>query len=856
MNKEKGSIENRKILLKNFRLTKSDSIHLKSPGWNLLAFDDRENTKNKFRAYFLIFNMIFAIIAISYFIGAVDAADDAAKVGLLTQSMDYISRMMSGSKTPVTSTPNPTGGAGTSGSPAATASQAKGAATGNPVGQVKPPINVAPARGSGTEFLDWIGGGTTRDNSNNYFGWTIMQKMSATDKSMLYAAARGGATPKEVMDAIQKNINMNPQYKAELETAMNDPTTGWIAKASMQNAIKKSIEMSPATGNPVPQVAPTVSGAMQDYFTNGLVENLKYTLVGAAGGAVLGYLLGGKNGWIYGGISGAAGTFTYQILKKMMPGSTWMPILGGLAVAALIFLLTYAKEKKQIVEFQCLPWQAPIGGQDCEKCKNYAECSEYTCKSLGQACELVNKGSRNQSCVWKNPRDVNSPTIEMSNVTRGHRFIPDKTIRPPATGVEILLEGGKCIKAFTPLSFTFKTNESAQCKVDYNLTTDSKTAFDAMGYYVGGSSEFMHEHSETLSLPGPDAINKVNPTLANDGTFTLYVRCSDANGNYNVNPFSVRFCVDPGPDTTPPMIMNVSIPSRMPIQFNRTNLSIDIYVNEPADCRWSHESGRNYDTMEYNMSCSNQLWEMNNEATYTCRGLLTGIKDRQENIFYFRCLDKPDYDRTERNPNTDSYKYVVYGTQPLNILKIEPDATVKGATDLIPVNLTIRTDNGYKNGEAICFYSTTGKESDYIKFSETGENKHTQRQDLVPRNYTYYYKCVDLGGNTVYNSTNFLVESDRNMPVVIRIDKQSGELRIVTDKEAECAYSNINCNFEIESGIIFSTTNRISHFAEWKISKNYFVRCMDKNNNQPDPNVCSIVIRPVELFQKGNVIEL
>ena len=94
------------------------------------------------------------------------------------------------------------------------------------------------------------------------------------------------------------------------------------------------------------------------------------------------------------------------------------------------------------------------------------------------------------------------------------------------------------------------------------------------------------------------------------------------------------------------------------------------------------------------------------------------------------------------------------------------------------------------------------------------------------------------------------------MPVIIRVDKQGGELRLVTDKEAECSYSNINCNFEIESGIIFSTVNRISHFAEWKTGKNYYIRCMDKNRNQPDPNVCSLILRAVDLFQKGNVIEL
>ena len=39
-------------------------------------------------------------------------------------------------------------------------------------------------------------------------------------------------------------------------------------------------------------------------------------------------------------------------------------------------------------------------------------------------------------------------------------------------------------------------------------------------------------------------------------------------------------------------------------------------------------------------------------------------------------------------------------------------------------------------------------------------------------------------------------------------------------------------------------------------NKNYFIRCKDVNNNQPDPNVCSIIIRPVDLYESGGSISL
>jgi hypothetical protein len=399
----------------------------------------------------------------------------------------------------------------------------------------------------------------------------------------------------------------------------------------------------------------------------------------------------------------------------------------------------YKKTDTKTVEFNCLPWEAPIGGADCELCNTIKNgCSEYRCKSLGQACGIVNAGTTDEKCVWINPHDVNSPLIKISNLLKGYSWKPDLAVRPPATGVVISQTDGSCIEAFTPLEFTIATDEVAQCKVDYNLTK----GFNEMNYYIGGTNIFSYNHTETMSLPGPAAINAIAPELKNDGTYTLYVRCQDANGNFNQDAFSVRFCVKPGPDTTPPRIEGVNVASGSPIQYNSSNLAIEVYVNEPANCKWSKED-RDFKDMENTMACSTNLWEINNNNVYTCKTTLTGIKDRSENDFYFRCRDVSE----KLNVNTQSYKYTIYGTQPLNIMSIKPNnETIRGSTDTVPVYLTVKTDNGYDNGKAICYYSTTGTESDYIQFLDTNAtNEHVQRQDLTTGSYTYYIKCVDLG---------------------------------------------------------------------------------------------------------------
>ena len=49
--------------------------------------------------------------------------------------------------------------------------------------------------------------------------------------------------------------------------------------------------------------------------------------------------------------------------------------------------------------------------------------------------------------------------------------------------------------------------------------------------------------------------------------------------------------------------------------------------------------------------------------------------------------------------------------------------------------------------------------------------------------------------------------------------------------------------------------NQEIHNAEWKVNQNYYIRCKDEYDNQPNPNTCSVIARPYEILE-GNVIEL
>ena len=525
----------------------------------------------------------------------------------------------------------------------------------------------------------------------------------------------------------------------------------------------------------------------------------------------------------------------------------------GLAVGAAIFIAMYKKEKMEIVKFECLPWEAPVGGEYCEECNadEFRPCSEYRCRSLGQACRLLNAGSEEENCAWLNPNDVNSPTIETweEALTEGHSYAPHAT-RPVDRGTRIVRDDSSdgCLKAFTPLEFGVLTNEPAQCKIDIVHTNN----MNEMTYYMDGNNYFIYEHTQKMSLPSPDSMNAETPEITEDGIYDLYIRCKDENGNENeegnenVDEFVINFCVDPSPDTTPPVMVDTSIVSGSPVAFGIGEIEMDIYMNEPSECKWSIQD-KNYDDMETEMSCSTDLVDINAEQLYPCSTTLTGITDREENIYYFRCKDQPNQPEENRNVNAQSYPFSLFGTEELSILEVLPNETITGNTEVVEVELYVKTDDGANEGSAACMFSDTGSEGSYVTMFDSDSFEHRQLLTLVAGNYDYSFRCVDAGGNFAEQNTSFSVYIDNDSPEVTRAYHDLDVLKIVTDEEAECVYSLNSCNYLFEEGIAMLYDfrfgeERVNHMTEWETNNYYYIKCKDDYNNQPAPNDCSIIL--------------
>jgi hypothetical protein len=529
----------------------------------------------------------------------------------------------------------------------------------------------------------------------------------------------------------------------------------------------------------------------------------------------------------------------------------WGAVAVGAATAVIIFLSIYDETRTETVTFTCYPWAAPTGGENCEACNDQGDipCTEYQCKSLGQACELINKEETGEPiCYWKDPKDVTPPIMKPleSALLADFSYTPDNTISPPDKGVRVVYGTAQntCLPAFTPIAFGVETDEASRCKIDIRRTED----FDSMMSYVGDDASFGFEHTQTIVLPGPDTSG--NLTLSNGGENSLYIRCQDPNGNFDLATFVFKYCVYDGPDTTPPMIVTTSLLNGGPIAFNQSSVDLTVYVNEPADCKWDYLD-KSYDEMNKEMDCVTNPTQFNAQMLYECDTTLSGLISNKENKFYFRCQDQPlAADQSDRNKNMQSYVFKLQGTLPLQIDSVKPNGTIDGPTDNIKVTLDVKTSAGFKEGISLCGYKEEG-EIGYTDFFNTNSYTHTQDLWLEEGDYNYSIMCVDLGGNVDYANAVFSVETDLASPIIVRAYYEDGYMKLITSEEAICVYGTSDCNYAFEDGVEIQSYEEKNHFVEWNTEEDLYVKCQDAYENQPTPQKeCSMVVRASEYYEK------
>jgi hypothetical protein len=536
-------------------------------------------------------------------------------------------------------------------------------------------------------------------------------------------------------------------------------------------------------------------------------------------------------------------------------------------VVGVWLIFGWENDKVYLYSTSCLPYEAPLGGESCEECNGDPNrpCTEYRCRSLGQACELVNAGTTNEKCSPIED-DGAPPFIKPWEdvLTEGHSYISEGSL-----GTRIVRDGASdgCLAPYTNLEFGVALEdgdeepELAQCKLD-NIHTDS---FENMISYIGSPSSpdnsFDYTHNQILPLPttnplGSDPDDEIPIEFQNNGEYDYYVRCIDVNGNENSAEFVFSFCVDPSPDTTSPQIEGFSIESGSYVAFGTDQFEISVFVDEPAECRWSVDD-KSYESMEHttengDVVCGIQAPTGNSHISYPCVTTLTGIEDMQENKFYFRCRDQPNSPENERFTTPASTELIIRGSQELNIISYSPTdgETVTGNSNEVDVNFEVETSNGAEEGNAICSIKNSLSTGSYIVMFETNNFEHHQVLQPGAGDHTYDIRCVDAGGNLAEAQTSFSVFVDQNQPQVTSAYHDVDALKLVTSENADCSYSLNSCNFPFDEGLEMSHVNterRRDHYAPWEPNVVYYIKCRDDFGNQPSPNACSLIASATSL---------
>lgn len=571
----------------------------------------------------------------------------------------------------------------------------------------------------------------------------------------------------------------------------------------------------------------------------------------------IGYFVGSSLITVVQWIAASAGT-TAQLGAFAGPLGIILGGAIGAGVGAIVGFLFYRKQMQETYIFNCYSWMPETGNTGiCRQCgQNGLPCSKYECQSLGQGCKYLNEDTGLATCDYVSANDINPPEIKPWNeiLLENYTYNPDNAISPPDRGVKVTNTASEdgCTNYYTPIRFGISLDKPAMCK--YSLDK-RETSYENMPDLFFPSSNGLSTYNHSITMSIPDLTNESGTIpVSLSGQHELFVRCKGENKIANPENFVLKFCISKQPDSTAPEIILTNPLNGMPVTSGTTSTSVDVYLLEPSQCKWSHTKGQTYDTMSGTMSCTSIA---DKNMLYKCSGTLDGLTS-STNKFYFKCRDTSPL----QNVRATDYEYTLEGTQPLVIDSVGPIGIQKGSSSTVKVTLEARTSSGANQGGAVCSYnrrcwSNTGSADSYTLFNYPAEIQpftayiHSQDLFLPAGVYTCSIKCMDLGGNPDTKTTTYTVEVDKDAPAVARAYNEDNLLKLVTNEPAECVYDVLNCNYNFGDGTAMTDSeDGLSHTTSWNTRNNLYVKCKDNYDNQPKANEgsgCTIILRATNI---------
>ncbi|KKK92675.1 hypothetical protein LCGC14_2700550, partial [marine sediment metagenome] len=343
------------------------------------------------------------------------------------------------------------------------------------------------------------------------------------------------------------------------------------------------------------------------------------------------------------------------------------------------------------------------------------------------------------------------------------------------------------------------------------------------------------------------------------GNLNMYIKCQDYFGNFNFKEYVVNFCINSGPDETPVFQdLTVTQPRNGKIlKYGTNEVDLTMWVNEPAECKYSSVEGKDYDEMEKAMICMTNLTDRELNG-WPCETTLTDLEN--ENNFYIKCKDQPwkSPDEEElRNKNAEDLLYTLYVTE--NNLEIDSiyilrgDSTIyldnsnvsteiKGGGNVFSFGIGIETSKGSGEGVSVCYYEWN---NNFIPFFETNSNHHKQELNLPSGDYNIPIRCIDDSANEANGNAVFNLKIDNTPPKVVRTYYEGNKLKLITDEQSKCyaSFDEIKeCNFNIEDSQSMTIGFNTQHSSPWIAGEKYYIKCKDAWENQ-NPS-CAIIVTP------------
>jgi hypothetical protein len=172
----------------------------------------------------------------------------------------------------------------------------------------------------------------------------------------------------------------------------------------------------------------------------------------------------------------------------------------------------------------------------------------------------------------------------------------------------------------TGIEISVHTDRDAICR----YSTTANTSFSSMQGSLGSSSVYGINHVSNIT------------GLSTGSSYSLFVRCRDANGDVNASDYPIQFTIGGTvTDTTPPIISQ-GFPSGS-LALNTTSTGLYVATNEFASCRYSATSNVSYSSMTNNLvmmtTVSSFLIGHNSQT-------ITGLVNNRTYLYFVRCLDR------------------------------------------------------------------------------------------------------------------------------------------------------------------------------------------------------------------------